>query len=335
MKKMIRQRLEELRYEVNSFDKLYGCNLRKPLPIINPKVGYKITISNCELYLIDLLCAINNINPSEYIFITDNGAICTDRFKLDKKFKNLSSLSMNDDFPDKTFTLDFHGRFISHIIYYYLMEIREMVKDIHDMSEEDNASKFDTYIIILNEIVKRLNMLVITYLNNDYSYTHHMKSLIELRLVRDCNPKKEKFIRFYDKEIGYIKECCKTNLLGKLNEDDDIIINDITKLAYMLTTENTKFKHCGTVSEGTSLENKRLLKEILGRLGYAILVNREKCGMNPMFKAFIKSKPEINTNMRDVNQHIELSVALEALEYEKLLIDDANVSRVIDHIIMA
>ena len=157
---------------------------------------------------------------------------------------------------------------------------------------------------------------------------------MDIRLVRDCNPKKKKFAEWYNNEAEYIRTSCKSNIFGKRAEDDSTLINDITKMAYMLSTENTKFKHCGTVDSEIRFSNKKEIKEILGRLGYAILLNRSKNNINPIYKAYLKSKPEINTNIRDVNKYIELSAALEALEYEKIIIDDPNVSSVIDSLIL-
>jgi len=334
MKKMIKQRLDELRYEVNSLDNLYNTNFRNPFPIVDPKLAFKITVSNYEIYLIDLLCSINNIDPANYIFVTEHGTLCANEFKLDKKFKELSCLGMDDKFKDSTDSLAFHGRFISYIIYHYLSEIREMIKDIYDEMGGKKVTKYDNYLIILNQIIKNLNMLVITYLSSDASYTEYMKALIDIRLVRDCNPKKKKFAEWYNNEAEYIRTSCKSNIFGKRAEDDSTLINDITKMAYMLSTENTKFKHCGTVDSEIRFSNKKEIKEILGRLGYAILLNRSKNNINPIYKAYLKSKPEINTNIREVNKYIELSAALEALEYEKIIIDDPNVSSVIDSLIL-
>ena len=106
-------------------------------------------------------------------------------------------------------------------------------------------------------------------------------------------------------------------------------------MAYMLATERYNFKHCGIVPENISIKDTRSVKEVLGRLGYAIMMDRDKHKANPVYKAYLKANPEIYSNMKIRPENIELGIAIQALTYEKLVLDNPDVSSVIDKLIMA
>lgn len=335
MKKHIKNRLKELEMQVSQFDKVYNDGIRTQLHLGDPKIEYVVTLSNYEVYLIDLLCNLNGVDSRNYIFVTEYGVICGDEFKLNRDFKEMSSLSMADDIPDSIDSLEFKGRFISYIIYDILEDLHGLIKSVYKngIVDQKKKRKYGNYLIILNETIKTLNMVIITYLSKDGYYTEHLGRLMELRILSDGSPKKKKYTKLFNRKVEFIRDICQKNLIGMYNEDQFIILNDITKMAYMLATERYNFKNCGLVPEDIKISDKKSVKEVLGRLGYAIMVDRSKHKANPIYKAYLKAKPEIYSSMKIRVDNVELGIAIQALTYEKLVLDNTGVSSVIDKVI--
>lgn len=336
MKGYMKQRLDELESQVLQHDRIYNDSMRTQLHLGNNKMEYFITLSNYEVYLIDILCKLNGVDPNNYIFVTDYGVICDNEFKINDYFKNLSTLSMYGDFPEPIHSLEFKGRFLTYIIYDILGDIDKLIKTVYKngIIDQKKKRKYLNYLVILNETIKTLNMLIITYLSKDASYTEHLGRLMELRIISDGSPKKKKYTKLFNRKVEFIRDICQKNLLGRFTEDEFIIINDITKMAYMLATERYNFKHCGIVPENIFIKDTRSVKEVLGRLGYAIMMDRDKHKANPVYKAYLKANPEIYSNMKIRPENIELGIAIQALTYEKLVLDNPDVSSVIDKLIM-
>ena len=114
---------------------------------------------------------------------------------------------------------------------------------------------------------------------------------------------------------------------------DDIAIDTIVKLAYVLCTGDTNLKRLVKFKKIEGIDRYYDVRGILETLGYAIEKKRKTKKRPIMYQAFVKASPDIRTKYDDVNRNGYLRTAIIALNYVEFVCDDKYVTKLIKSII--
>lgn len=290
------------------------------------KQMFRIAMNNYRFVIMDMLFAINGIDKDDYLF--SDGFSLEYEFSFDDKFKAMSKLGFTKKEKNDIGGLKFRGRFVTKLLFFFLKHIDEIIDTIAEESEGIYESKWNVRFNILNEMIFRLNSFVATFLTKDTYYEEHLEKLLELFMIYTKKERSVNVIETFNEQKEFVKQACRTH-----EYDEDITINNICKLAYVMSTENMKLKDCPRLEEGMTRKDYQSVKEQISDLGYAILERRCKEKEHPLYRMFTKSNPLYYSKFPEVNEEYDVNVGTKALLYLKFLIDDKYVSRFIDKLI--
>lgn len=290
------------------------------------KKRFNILFSNFRFFIMDLIMMINGIDKDDYFF--GDGITTNISFKFNKKFKEFSCLNFDSDEKGEMNSLKFRARFATLILFYFMKNIDRIVDKIYEKSEKDGDEYKHKY-TILSEIIKRLNSFVVTFLSKNGEYKEHLDSLIEVIMITDKDGKDAgKIMKIYETQSEFVKVACKSH-----EYDEDLMINNIIKLSFVMATEKTKLKNCPKYKEGITTNNRNEVRSQIKKLGKAILRERRNEKPNFYYKLFTKSIPLYYSSFEDINDEHALNVGTKALMYLRFLMDDKNVSKYIDKMV--
>lgn len=287
---------------------------------------FNISMNNYRFVLMDMLFDINGIDKDEYLF-SDGFSLEYD-FSFDDKFKEMSKLGFNKKEKNDINGIKFRGRFVTKLLFFFMKHIDDIIDTISEESNSSGESKWKIRYNILNEIIIRLNSFVVSYLRKDIYYEEHLEKILEIFMIYRKKEKSVDVFETFKEQKEFVKHACKT-----MEYDEDIMINNICKLAYVMSTENMKLKECPKLEEGMTRNDYYSVKEQIADLGYAILKRRCKEKEHPIYKMFTKANPRYYSKYPEVNDEYEINIGIKALMYLKFLIDDKNVDRFIDKLV--
>lgn len=293
------------------------------------KLGYKslfkISLANYKFVLMDMIFAINGIDKDEYLF--SDGFSLEYSFSFNDKFKAMSKLGFDRESKDDINSLKFRARFVTKLLFYLMKHLEDIVYSISDNGDEYN-SKWKVRYGVLKEIIFRVNAFTTSYLSNDIQYRNHLEKILEFMLIYTKREESEEIIETYCEQIEFVRRACKT-----MEYKEDLMINNIIKLAYMMSTENMKLKNCPKPIEDMDWKDYESVREQIAGLGSAILKRRGKEKEHPLYRLFTKAMPLYFSKYPNVNEDYEINVGTKALLYLKFLIDDKDVDKYIDKLV--
>lgn len=328
----MKKRLEpdEILKEVNKFDKEFGIKLKHP-DIWSEPSNYKETYNaRCEIEIAQKICAINGVDLHEYYgddFVESLGMNMFPVNVKDKEFTELSLLKWDDN--TKTYWTDtviFKSRFLTFILSRFMGRMNKTgdrkLNDGYICSHSEDEQK----IIYTSEIMKDIVTLINCLYQGNYKNII-LKMHMHLSYTSK-NIKREKLMHRLNSMIIDTRRNMKHRLFKKPFFDDDLCINNLLQISYILATDDYEGNHgvpkFKKIEGATREHNLGLLIEKLGR---SILSCENKYSI--MFKAFIKARPKIFCEFKDVNSNVSMRMGVLALEYTRFFMNDKNASKFI------
>lgn len=281
---------------------------------------YDITLPNFQLHLYSLICQINGIDENIYLFKSSSKEVVLNgNMKIDKKFKKLSKLDWEK--PANIDSLTFRGRFTTLLLHRMVRNSHRIIKKIY--KESGNNKKYQSYNVYLDEIIYQVTLFTTTFLSANLNYWRPLKTIIELIMLSE------------DDDIDIIDKVEGTRDLlllqkKKQNYGDGIIMNNLTKTAYALTTGSIDVKHTPSYDEHLSKRDNAKIANQIGILGYAILRWRRKHSFSLLHRIFYAAKPEVWSRFDEINNMPELLLGTYSIELVKLVMGDYSIGTMID-----
>lgn len=285
---------------------------------------YNVTLMHFQLHLYELICAINSIPSGIYLQNSKNRVELLRNMKLDDEFKSYSKLDWDVPYPISG--LHFRGRFTTCVLFAVIRKSHKVVKAILEESKQGSLTKKEAKKLqhsILNSWIRIVDTFVTEYVHEGGNYVESLRKIEELLGVSGDN----------DPEIKYYIE--ETDELLRRRDEAGIEVNNITKVAYAVSTGSLNTKRCPEYNQNFVYSSDRDSAEQVGQLGFAILKWRNKHEKLPaLYQAFQKANPKITSRFYLMNTDApEITVGLKALEFSKIFYgNDTHKSKVIDQL---
>jgi hypothetical protein len=278
---------------------------------------YTISLSNFFLHSFELILLINHIDEEEY---TDkNYGMLKRNIELNKKFKKLSALDWEHSYDIND--VNFRGKFATIFLFKLIRETNKLVKKSYQNSY-DSKKRFKVYNHILNKIIERSDLLVTGMLTNDFSYAEPLQAMTQMMLLTGMYD--DKILERLDDAIKFLEEQCENP-----DVEDGIIINNILKTAFMLSTLTLKLKKTPQYIEGDYRTDDETMFKQLGQLGYAIIHSQTKGNRSFFYDVMVEAKPKILTRY-DLNEFPEVAIGCQALLLLELYMDSPVITKYIN-----
>jgi hypothetical protein len=242
---------------------------------------------------------------------------------LNKKFKKLSLLDWENPYPVDNAI--FRGRFATIYLFQLVQEINKWIKKSYLHSYGDKG-KYKVYNHLLNSIMTRSDLLVVGLLSRDFSYAEPFQAMTQMLILSGGYD--EEILAKLSEATAFLEEQC-----GSPEVEEGILLNNIMKTAFMLSTLTLKLKKTPEYIEGDYRDDDELMRKQLGQLGYAIMNSQAKGYKSFFYNIMVEANPEVITRFEDAEEYPELLVGCQALMLLDLYMDDPDVSKYIDTMI--
>lgn len=318
MSKEKKKKLETLIKRANK-GALYFIAGKKP----KKKTIYKMTLTHWKAYVTELILMINQLDVGDYIYETDRGRYYKD-LKFDKAFKNASVFTWDAASIEEDGTM-FRGKMCTLILFWLL---RNSKKICNVISEQVEGKPIETKRRILRSIIVRVGVFVSNFLAGDTYYGESLIEIMELMLACTNMKKANKFLKMLMNQKTGIIDTLKNGDI----EDEKIVWDSIIKLSYMFATGSMNFKNIQFIKK-LDVRNKDMVKESVGRLGIAIMIQR--CGTKripPLYRMYQLCHPVYFTSFQEVNEANELNYGVAAINFLRFVLDDDIVTKFIEEV---
>lgn len=282
---------------------------------------YTISLTNFFSHVFEMILLMNQIDESEYID-SDYGMMKRN-IVLNKKFKKLSLLDWENPYPVDNAI--FRGRFATIYLFQLVQEINKWIKKSYLHSYGDKG-KYKVYNHLLNSIMTRSDLLVVGLLSRDFSYAEPFQAMTQMLILSGGYD--EEILAKLSEATAFLEEQC-----GSPEVEEGILLNNIMKTAFMLSTLTLKLKKTPEYIEGDYRDDDELMRKQLGQLGYAIMNSQAKGYKSFFYNIMVEANPEVITRFEDAEEYPELLVGCQALMLLDLYMDDPDVSKYIDTMI--
>ena len=313
--------LDDLCREVRKLDKK---QMRKKVKGDPEKVFWD-TIDDFREFLIAVICSLNGLQPKDYL--KKDGSL--------KKFKKLSFDNSILAWNSKEF-FDMQGgifkfRFLTIFLLSFSDAIEEICRGKYLNCVLPKSGEYENGYFIIADMYE-YTIRFIEAMVTDGPYTNLLLKINQYTTyIRD--DKKPRLVNQYIREMVFElqKGLQPRGLFEGGYMPDDIAIDTIIKLAYILATGDTSMKKLVKFKKFEGIDRYYDIRGILETLGYAIA--KKKFKNRPiMYQSFLKASPHLITKYGDVNRNEYLSHAISALNYVKFVCNDKHVTKLIDKI---
>jgi hypothetical protein len=125
----------------------------------------------------------------------------------------------------------------------------------------------------------------------------------------------------------------KYSLFRDKDMPEDIAINSILQLAYLICTGDTSLDELPNFRDIQGADTTYELRKLTEALGAAIIENRKYDKRPLLYIAYNKARPKIMSRYKDINENWFICTGVRALEYTKFFCDDKYISKFIDKMI--
>lgn len=320
---------EELRGAVNLLDKKSGIKLKKHTELNenDDETRYQIICENMRIVLAKLLFIINNVDSDNYIASSVIFGTEIRKIKIDDEFTENSKWF--DDVAKNPKDYRFKARFLSYILKWVLKNLTKIADACYDLNDDGKFIEYDCKIEYVTYTVGRACDLITNMLRGK-DYSEDMTYFVELSiyLQTDKETRKKNFKKIEDiHEQSFLL----SNRLKTLSHaDQDISMDTILKLSYMVCTHDPSVKRKIIFIEGYRFKDMKTTKNMIEDLGGLLIDNIDTYKINPLFKLFIKSDPLVWSRWKEVSN--ELAVGIYALNFYKFIMNDRRIGKRISKI---
>lgn len=285
---------------------------------------YLLTLSNFKFFLMDTICMLNGIERDDYFF--EDGFPRFKKFKFNKDFKDTSFLHF-DEKANSIYGARYRARYLTMLYFYFFKNIEKIV---NKLSKKIGDESYKTKINILKDVIVKLNTFTVNFSSNNGDYSNSLKELMNILMITDGNKKNKKVMKIVTQQGEIVKDACKNKHLY----DEDVMINNIIKLAYVTATTSTDIHKCPKFKEGVTKSDRDNVKKQVRKLGKAICYELNKRKTPEFYKVYTNSRPIYYSNFKDINEDDYLNIGTKALTYLKFILNDKKCNRFINSIIM-
>lgn len=332
-----RQRMvSDLVKEVRKLDKEYGVRLRHQSSDIEPETFYKMNLQNSRIQLLSIVAVLNGQDPELY-FTNNKGVISQiGRVEIDNDYfvKDSYFFHLENDMKYDINSTDFRARFISILCIELCKILGKIIGNIGRM-RDDNISIWESKELVLHDIMRVVNNFILSYLENK-DYDTHLFNLFLLTTDRKIKENKEllnriKAVRKMTDNtssllVGYTKVISTEKLFT-----DDMVINNLLKLAYVCITENPDVSKTPKIPVGVSFEDEYVIRDLVRSLGKVISKQEEK---SFIYKVFIRSIPNLHFKWKTINDDENLNLGCKALIYYDFITHNKSIHKIVKRMII-
>lgn len=331
--------VDELIKAVNSYDKKFGIKLKKK-DIWSDPVSYKeIMFAKSDIILAAMICAVNGIKYEDY-FETDDytgfnyGTISKPVSVESPVFTDFSVLDWDSKKTYRTDSLMFRCKFLTLVISQMLARIDKITENEFDKCYNYKHSKDEYQIILTNNILNHLLLFIRIMIHQENSYANIILKINEYLSCSKNKVNHRDLRNLLNNNIIETRESMKKNPFGERFLPDDMCIYNVLKISYMLATNKNNVK---VLPEFKYIENatvKHDLIKLIEELGNEILCATKGKKFNPLFRAFVESRPVVKTQFsKEIKNNYELHVGIMALSFTKFVMCDETMNKFIDEML--
>lgn len=332
-KEQRKQDRKELPIQVNKMDKEAGCDLKHPEEVIDTPHKFEVKVNKYKYALAKYLFKLNSMKLKKHLDGNTIFGLEVQNIEVNKKFKKISpwfdKTEVNIDDPK------FMIRFISYMFAWVIRHLTEIAEICYAMNRDGEFVEFESKMDYVKYTVKRAVALADKIMKNE-NVEDDLMYFEELMMCMESSPKtKKKVLKNIDNlHHNATLLCAEFEPFPSLAMySQDIQMDTLVKLAYMVTTHDKKMKENLPFHEGYKFRKVSETKIILEELGKAIHKSHKKIPTPPMFKYFVDSDPVIESQFSDVNENQNLATGVVALKYLAFIINNPNVEKRVDEII--
>ena len=222
-----------------------------------------------------------------------------------------------------TNSMEFRRRFTLKLIGWFEENIENIVNKIFENSRM-SICKYENCTIILNEISTTISKFIQACLSasinkNSHDYTEVLFDLFKFILIANGDDAGVELVETFHEKRAFIPMAIKSK-----DYDDIIILNDIIKMAFALTTLSPEVDCTPSYNELESIEETDY-PELVRVLGECVQYAKT---YNPFYVRFMLSNPELRTKNKNVDKNYV--IGLQALEFMKFVMNDKVISKFIN-----
>ena len=321
--KMSKEFIDDLRREVNSFDKEFGVKLKKINPKAEPEMVFKSFTDSFKIYLYKVLCEINGIEPIIY----EDGEVYSFG---NKEFTDLSLLEWGKDNYYGVNSYIYRCRFLTVFLTEYIEKIDKIALKKYDYLSLFKTGKYENAYFYMKRLTDDTRRFIKVMLSGG-PYGN-----IFLKMNNNCNfiRTKKTDPRELNKYIIDIRHELKIGLshtlLKPAEMPEDIAIYSILQLAYLICTGETSIDELPNFRDVEGADTSYELRGLTEALGAAILESRKFRKRPILYLAFNRANPSFSSRYQDINENWFISVGVRALEYTKFFCNDKYITKFIN-----
>lgn len=327
-KSISKQAIANLCKEVNAFDKEFGIKLGKINPYSEPELVFQEFVDSFRSFLYGVICEINGIPLEAYCV---NGKI-THKFE-DTKFTDLSKLKWESKKKFDVNTHLFKCRFLTLFLIDLMDRLDRIALKKYDYLSKFKTGKYENGYFYMKKIADDTRRFIKVMLSGN-SYGNIMLKMNQncsfIRTKKTDPVELNKFIFDIRHEL---KNGLKSSLLIQKDMPDDIAINSILQLAYLICTGDTSLDELPNFRDIEGADTSYELRGLTEALGSAIMKNREYEKRPLLYLAYNRARPQIYSKYKDINENWFISVGVRALEYTKFFCNDKYITKFINKMI--
>lgn len=191
---------------------------------------------------------------------------------------------------------------------------------------------------ILVQIIGDIQTITVEYVYNNKSLIQYYKKIMEMVSLQKASDyefnKKLKYIKTVKEQLSILKDSQSVSILGYQLEDD-VIINNTCKIAYVLLTGSSNIKHTVNITEGITMKEKVDIARFVKDLGKDIRkcvgsVNVLERNLVP-FNSFIKTKPSPKFKLRtEFEYDMDFKLGCTALNYMAFICNTPEINGILN-----
>lgn len=323
----------ELPKQVNKLDEEAGCDLKRPKKAVDTPHKFEVKVNKYKYALAKYLFKLNKTKLKKHLDENTIFGMEVQNIEINKKFRKMSPWF--DKHEVDVDEAKFMFRFISYIFAWIIRHLSEIAEICYRVNKDNEEFEFESKMDYVKYTVKRAIALAEKIMDgldieDDLIYFESLMQCME------SSPKTKKKVL---KNINNLKD--HVDLLSaefkpfpniKMYKQD-VQMDTLVKLSYMVTTHDIKMKAGLEFHEGYRFRKVSETHDILVELGKAIHRSHKKVETPPMFRYFVASNPIVESQFDDVNDDQNLATGVMAMKYFAFLTNDHNVKERVESII--
>lgn len=324
--------IEDLVDEVNTCDRYFDLDLEDLDDSLTPENMFLIGCTKAQDYLASVICHVNDIDMDNYIIgDTDYGCIMAGPIGIQhEEFRAESMLDWETDWYYKTSSDIFSLRFITCLFSLIMGRIEEVI--LRRLIGYRIVSVYEEAYLHLQEFIEDCQDFAIALLDGE-NYMYPILTLcFHLSYYRKhCNAKE--LNKMILEGMESLQEDATDIFTSESYLDADMKINMILRLAFMVVTLDVNTKCLPKFKEIEGADPSYNLQGLLEELGHQIQKALRKNKGSLMYRAWLEARPQIITNLEEVNENQELIEGISAVSFVGYLTGNSSIERFVKDMI--